>query len=117
MLSTAFLRWMPLWIINNIKMLYYDRINISEGINVNKKSEWKECDICHYYYFLDKGFKFQRNVYNRCHDLLMMSVSLSDIAILNSETADYWCINSVISKNEAVNLIQNADLTEKSGTL
>ena len=108
---------MPLWIKNNMKMLYYDRINVSEWINVNKKSEWKECDICHYCYFLDKGFKFQPNVYNRCHDLLMMSVSLSDIAILNCETADYWCINSVISKNGAVNLMQDADLTEKSGTL
>ena len=31
----------------NIKMLYYDRIDISEGIHDNKKSESKEWDICH----------------------------------------------------------------------
>ena len=36
---------------NNIKMLYYDRINVSEGINVNKTNESKECSICHYWYF------------------------------------------------------------------
>ena len=31
---------------NNIKMLYFDRIGISEGIDVNKTSKSKECDIC-----------------------------------------------------------------------
>ena len=36
-----------------------------------------ECDICHYWYFLSKGFKFQINVCNRCHDLLMMSMNLA----------------------------------------
>ena len=29
-------------------MLYYDRIDVSEGIDVNKTSASKECDICHY---------------------------------------------------------------------
>ena len=41
-------------------MLYFDRINFSEEIDVNKAGESKECDIFHYQYFLDKGFKFQR---------------------------------------------------------
>ena len=63
-------------------MLYYDRIDISEGIDVNKTSESKECDIRHYWYFLHKGFKFQPNVCNGCHDLLMMYMNLSDITIL-----------------------------------
>ena len=64
-------------------MLYYDRIGVSKGIDINKTSESKECDICHDLYFLSKGFKFQLYVRNRCHNLLMMSMSLSDIAILN----------------------------------
>ena len=44
---------------NNIKLLYYDRIDVSKRIDVNKTSKSKECDICHYWYFLNKGFKFQ----------------------------------------------------------
>ena len=32
-------------------MPYYDRIDVSEGINVNNTSVSKECDICHYLYF------------------------------------------------------------------
>ena len=47
----------------------------------------------------------------------MMHINHSDIAILNIEAFDYCCIISLISKNEAINLLQNADLTEKSGTL
>ena len=43
-------------------MLCYNRIEIPDGINVNKTSEEKDRDICHYWYFLDKGFKFQPDV-------------------------------------------------------
>ena len=98
-------------------MQYYDRIGVSEGIDVNKTSRSKECNICHYWYFLNKGFKFQPNVCNRCQNLLMMSMNFSDIAILNIKGADYSYIISEISKHEAINLIQNADLSEKSITL
>ena len=34
-------------------MLHFDRIDVSEGIDVNKTSESKESDICHYCYFLN----------------------------------------------------------------
>ena len=43
----------------NYKMLEYDRIDISEGIDMNKTSASKECDICHYWYFLDKNFNYE----------------------------------------------------------
>ena len=95
-LSASFLRWMPIWIINNIKMLCYDRIGISEGIDFNKTSKSKGNDICHYWYFLHKGFQFQQNVCNRCHDLLMMWYC--EIAILNVKCSDYHGIISEISK-------------------
>ena len=73
-------------------MLYYDRIDVSEGININKTSESKECNTCHYWYFLDKGFRSQPYVCNRCHYLLKMFLNLSDIAILNIKGTDYCCI-------------------------
>ena len=46
-----------------------------------------------------------------------MSVNLSDIAILNNKVSDYRFIISLISKNEAINLLRNADLTKKSEAL
>ena len=60
---------------------------------------------------------FQPNVCNRCHDLLTMSINFSDIAILNNNGSDYYCIISRISKSEAINLMQNTDLTKKSRNL
>ena len=44
-------------------------------------------------------------------------MDLSDIAILDIKGSDYCCIISLISKNEAIKLMQNVNLTEKSGTL
>ena len=98
-------------------MLYFDRIDLSEGVDINKTSASKKCDICHYWYLLSFSFKFQPNVCNRCHDLLMTSMNLSNIAILNIKGSDYDCIIILISKNEAINLMKNDDLTQKSGTL
>ena len=40
-------------------MLYYDRMDVSQGIDVNKTSASKECDICHYLHLLNYRFKFQ----------------------------------------------------------
>ena len=77
---------------NNTKRLYYEKIEVSEGINVNKTSESKECDACHCWYFLSKGFKIQPNVCNEFLDFLMMSQNLNDIAILNNKSADYHSI-------------------------
>ena len=47
----------------------------------------------------------------------MMSINLSDIAILNIKGSDYHCIISLMRNNEAINLLQNADLTEKRNVI
>ena len=86
-------------------MLYFDRIDVSEGIDVNKTSASKECDICHYWYFLNYSFKYQPNICNRCHILLMMFMNLSDITILNIKGSDCRYIISLISTNETINLM------------
>ena len=47
----------------------------------------------------------------------MISINLSDIFILSIKESDYCCIIGLISKNKAIKLLQNADLTEKTETL
>ena len=49
-------------------------VDIPEGIDINKTSPSKECDICHHWNFLNYSFKFQPNVCNRCHGLLMINL-------------------------------------------
>ena len=58
-------------------MLYFDRIDGSEGTDVNKTSISKEYGVFHYWYFLNYSFKFQPNVCNKCYDLLIMSMNLA----------------------------------------
>ena len=48
--------------INNIDMIHYDRIDVLEGTHINKTNESKECNIYHYCFFPDKGFRFQTYV-------------------------------------------------------
>ena len=52
-------------------MLEYDRIDISEGTDVNKTNLSEKCDICHYWYFKDIGFKYEKYLCNGCHDLMI----------------------------------------------
>ena len=98
-------------------MLYYDRIDISEDIDVNKTNNSKECINCRYWYFLYKEFKFQPNVCNEFHDVLMMSIDFINLTISNIQVADYHSISTGISKYEVINLLENANLSKKKESL
>ena len=89
-------------------MLQQEKINVSEGIDVNKTSASKECELCHYWLFKDVGFKFEEHVCNRCHDLLTMAYSLKNIAILSAKGATFRCILMGISKNEGLKRLNNS---------
>ena len=89
-------------------MLQYQKINVSEGIDVNKTSASKECELCHYCFFKDIGFKFEEHVCNGCHDLLTMAHSLKNIAILSAKGATFRCLLMGISKNEALKRLNNS---------
>ena len=62
-------------------MLYCNRTDLSEEINVAKYNSSKERILCHYWYFY-RGFKVQNSVCNGCHDLAMLCHSLRDAAII-----------------------------------
>ena len=70
-------------------MLEYDRVDISEGINANKASASKECDIFHYWYFKDIGFKYKPYLCNRFHDLMQKAMSFNDVAIIYVKDSAY----------------------------
>ena len=48
-------------------MILYERIDVSDGTDVNKSNEQKKYMICHYWYFLDIGYEYEQYVCNRCH--------------------------------------------------
>ena len=78
---------------------------LSEGIDVGKSNNSKECIVCHFW-FSNHGFKFQSSVCNDYHDLAMLCLNLSDIAIITAKSADYRCIIHGISKSGAIHLLE-----------
>ena len=79
-------------------MLRYQKIDVSEGIDVNKTSASKEYELFHYWFFKDIGFKFEEHVCNGCHDLVTMAHSLKNIAILTTKGATFRCLLMVLVK-------------------
>ena len=65
------------------------RIDISEGIDVNKTSASKECDICHYWYFKVIGFNYEPYLCNGCHDLMQKAISFNIAAIIYVKGSAY----------------------------
>ena len=94
-------------------MLQYEKIDVSEGIDVNKTSASKECELCHYWFFKVIGFKFEEYVCNGCHDLLTKAYSLKNIAILSAKGTTFRCILWSISKNEALKKLNNSVTYDK----
>ena len=64
-------------------MLKYDRIDISEGIDVNKTDRSKECMFCHYWYFLNKNFSYGPFTCDGCYAMVQRSTDLKNIAIVH----------------------------------
>ena len=95
-------------------MLQYERIDVSEEIDINKTSLSKEYMLCHYWFFKDVGFKFEEHVCNGCHDFLTMAYSLENIVILSAKGATFRCILWGISRNEGLRRLKNSVLENKS---
>ena len=98
-------------------MIQYDRIDISEGIVVDKTNLSKECAICHYWYFKDISFKYEPYLCNGCHDLMQKAMSFNDVAIVyvngNAYRIHFW----YMSKNDAISIFSNFNLVFKKGFL
>ena len=68
--------------------------------------------ICHYWFF-NHGFKFQDSVCNGYHNLTILCLNISDIAIVTVINVDYPCIIHNIRKSKAINLLPNSMLEDR----
>ena len=62
-------------------MLEYDRIDISEGIDIDKTNKSKECMLCHYWYFLHKHFSYGPYLCDSCY-MTQKSIDSKNIDIV-----------------------------------
>ena len=98
-------------------MLEYEKIDISEGIDVNKTNLSKKYDICHCWYFKDIGFKYEPYLCNRCHDLMQKAMGFNNIAIVYIKESAYRSHFSYMSKDDAINIMTDFSLVDKRGVL
>ena len=98
-------------------MLEYDRVDISEGIDVNKTNLSKECDICHYWYFKNIGFKYEPYLCNGCLNLMQKAMSFNNVAFAyvkgNAYIIHFW----YMSRDDTINIMNGSNLVDKRGVL
>ena len=94
-------------------MLEYDRIDISEGIDINKTNLSKKCDICHYWYFQNIFFKYEPYLCNGCHDLMQKTMIFNNVTIVyvkrNAYRIQFW----YVGKDDAINIMNGSNLFDK----
>ena len=93
-------------------MLYYDRIDISEGIDLANSNSSKECMVCQNCFF-NHWFKFQDSIWNGYHNLTVFCLNISNIVIVSAKGVAYRCIIQNISKSEAINLVKFSVLDDR----
>ena len=98
-------------------MLEYDRIDIFEGIDINKTSASKECHICHYRFFKDIGFRYEPYLCSGCHDLMQKAMSFNNVAINYVKGNNYRIHFWYMSKDDAINIMNGSNLVDKRGVL
>ena len=98
-------------------MLEHDRIDISEGIDINKTSASKKGDTYHYGYFVSKTFNYEPYLWNGCHDLMQIAMNFNDVAVASVGRSDYRIHFWYISKDDAISVTNNSNLSEKRGLL
>ena len=95
-------------------MIECDRINLDEGIDVNKTCNSRECWLCHFWYFLDKNFNYQKYY---CDGMSMKTVSIKNLTIVYSKGNIYRTHFCNMSKDDATNMMYNSSLIDKKGAL
>ena len=98
-------------------MLEYDRINISEGIDVDKSNKSKKYILCHYWYFLFKNFSYGPYLCDGCYNIIQKSINFKNIAIVHIKKSAHRICFLYMSKREAKKLMTNSNFIDKKGVL
>ena len=98
-------------------MLEYDKIDILEGIDVNKTNKSKECMLCHYWYFLDKNFSNGSYRCDGCYNIMQKSIDSRNIAAVHVRESAHRIYFIGTSKRQAKKIMINSNLINKKGIL
>ena len=82
-----------------------------------KQLHQKKCDICHYWYFVDENFNYEPNLCKGCHYLMQKAMNFNNVTIISIKGNDYRIPFWYISKDDAINIMKNSNLNEKTESL
>ena len=82
-----------------------------------KQRASKECKICHYWYVKGIGFKYESYLCNGCHGVMQKAVSFNDVAIVYIKGRAYRIHFWYMSKDNAINIMNNSNLINKMRVL
>ena len=82
-------------------MLVYEKIYISDGIDVDISDKSKECMLCHYRYFSDKNFSYGPYLCDGCYNMTQKCNKLKNIAIVHVKESAYIIYLLFMNKCEA----------------
>ena len=68
-------------------------------------------------FFLDKNFRYGPYLCNGCYDMSLKAISMQNLAIINHNGNHYRVNFAFMSKKDVFNLIKNAIIIDKKGTL
>ena len=82
-----------------------------------KQVHQKNVIFANFWYFLDKNFNYGPYLCNRCHDLMQKDVSFKNFAVLSIKGNDYRIHFWYMSKEDAIAIMINSNLSNKNGAL
>ena len=100
-----------------MKILKYDKIDITEGIHLNKTNKSKKCIFYHYWYYLNKNFSHGPFTCDGCYDIVQRSTNFKNMVIIYVKKTAYRVYFKDISKNEAKKLMNKFNLVGKTGDI
>ena len=86
--------------LHKLLILKYDKIDITDGVDINKTNGSKECDICHYWYILSTNFSYESYLWNGCRNWMQKVMNYNDVAIVSVKGSDYrihfWYVSKMM---------------------
>ena len=98
-------------------MLRYHKIDITEGIDVDKTNKSRECLFCHYWYFLNKNFSYGPFTCDGCYNIVQRSTDFKNVPIVYIKNNACRIDFKDISKHKAKKLMNKFDLIGKTGDI
>ena len=98
-------------------MLKYDKIDITQEIDVDKTNKSRKCMFCHYWYYLNKNFSYGPFTCDGCYNIVQRSIDVKNVSIVRVKNNAYRIYFKDISKHKAKKLMNKFHLLSKTGNI